>query len=100
MKFRVVKKYFPRTDDPDYWYTETKVVGEYATKEEANEAAREDMLNTCQFANWAEETGYDKEDPPYSTTEADPYDLADEDEYVDIEVEEIAKTKKEAKATK
>ncbi len=94
MKFRVVSTTYPRSEDPNHWYTKTRILGEYATEEEAKKGAREEMLKTCQFANWAEESGYDEYDPPYSTTEADPYDIADEDEHVEIEVEEIAKGKK------
>ena len=90
---------------PDYqWYCEERILGEYATKEEAIEGARKKMVQMGQFQGWAgdEESEYYKQGPPYSTYDADPWDedLWDEDEHTTIEVEEIKEEKKKEPETK
>lgn len=57
---------------PDYqYYCEERILGEYATEEEAIEGARKKMVQMGQFQGWAddEESEYYKEGPPYSTCE-------------------------------
>lgn len=107
MKWRVVMTTFPHErleDTPDYWwYQEEKVLGEYATEEEAVEAAKRKMLQMGQFQGWADdvdnEDGYFHGGPPYSTTD-DPDGAVCEDEHTMIEVEEIeAKTAAETRSS-
>jgi hypothetical protein len=97
MKWRVVMINTPHDRlerHPDYqYYCEERILGEYATEEEAIEGARKKMVQMGQFQGWAddEESDYYQEGPPYSTYDADPYDVMDEDEHTTIEVEEIKK---------
>ena len=43
-------------DHPDYWwYFEKHILGEYATKEEAIQAAKNRMVQMGQFQGWADD---------------------------------------------
>ena len=86
--FRVIRKTYPSNGSESN--TEEHVVGEYATREQANDAARTEMNNTCQFEDWGEDQFAGKP-PPYSSAEG-PFEVtADEDEFVDISVVDIVK---------
>jgi hypothetical protein len=100
MKWRVVMANYPH-ERLDWEYYERHILGEYATEEEAIEAAKEKMVQMGQFQGWAnddDDDGYYHGGPPYSTTD-DPDGALDEDEHTDIYVEEI-KEEKKSSATK
>lgn len=94
--FRVVRTTYPShgsgSDEEEY------VVGEYATREEANKAARDEMESIPQFEDWGEGQFAGKS-PPYSSIDG-PFDaIADEDEFVKIYVVDIAKEEEKEKKT-
>eukprot|EP00985_Skeletonema_marinoi_P001708 scaffold686_cov245-Skeletonema_marinoi.AAC.19 len=103
MKWRVVMSNYPHErleGRPGYWeYFERNILGEYATEEEAIEAAKEKMAHMGQFQGWADdvddEDGYYHGGPPYSTAD-DPDGAMCEDEHTIIDVEEIQEEKKSA----
>jgi len=98
MKWRVVMANYPH-ERLDWEYYERHILGEYATEEEAIEAAKEKMVQMGQFQGWDDDDdGYYHGGPPYSTTD-DPDGALDEDEHTDIYVEEI-KEEKKSSATK
>ena len=90
--FRVVRMtYLKNSKNQPGSCNEEHIVGEYSTREEANEAAKTAMHNTAQFEDWGETQFADKP-PPYSSADG-PFEVtADEDETVDIFVMDIAKT--------
>jgi len=71
-------------------------VGEYATLEEANKAAWREMERNPQFEDWGEED-YAGKSPPYSSADGPFEAIADEDEFIDIYVVDIAKKEEEEK---
>lgn len=86
--FRVIRKTYPRnglrSDE------ENHIVGEYITREQANSAARTEMNSMDQFEDWGEKQ-FAGIPPPYSSADG-PFEVtADEDEFVDIYVVDIAK---------
>jgi len=87
--YRVIRNTYPRNDVS---CGDEHVVGEFATREQANEAARTEMSNTCQFEDWGEDEFANKP-PPYSSADGPFEAIADEDEFVDIYVVDIAKEK-------
>lgn len=107
IKWRVVMTNYPHErleGTPDYWdYHEIKVLGEYATKEEAVEAAKKKMLQMGQFQGWADdvddEDGYFHGGPPYSTAD-DPDGALCEDEHTTLSLQKIEVKKKSAAENK
>ncbi|KAL7544518.1 hypothetical protein ACHAWF_007894 [Thalassiosira exigua] len=86
--FRVMRSTHPAHFTESGSRREESVVGEYLTREDANEAARKEMVGDARFKGWGTDR-YKDQPPPYSSADGPFEVMVDEDEFVDVYVVDI-----------